>query len=499
MNHSLLLWPRATGFIQVAAATCACLGFVSTELSAQTPFLEFRYQFDSDRAPLVDSTRQNANLGLGQNGVEHRLGEPSLVGDGGFSIGLDAPGNNHPTGSYLTILDAPHPDTFSASIWIKPLLTGQTEAIFARDNIWWPSPCNFYCLYIDQSQSLVWKTGATETILSDVGTIEEGQLYHLVVTHLDSDGLDTGSADRSRLYVNGELIGETNDPAEIPSLDAIPDANDIFRLMWIGTLSSLGGFWGELDDFQFYSTELSAEQIAAMYANPGSLASFGDGGALLQPGDADQDLDFDQIDLVKVQIAAKYLSGQSATWGEGDWNGGRGPQGSPPPGNGRFDQLDIIAALGAGVYLTGPYAAVAAGGAQGDGQVSIGYNPSTGEVFVDAPSGVELTSVNIDSAGAIFTGAAAQNLGGSFDNDADGNIFKATFGASFGSIRFGNVARTGLSQEFLMNDLTVVGSLSGGGGLGSVDLIYVPEPSTAILVAIGAQAILIWPRRRRAE
>ena len=39
---------------------------------------------------------------------------------------------------------------------------------------------------------------------------------------------------------------------------------------------------------------------------------------------------------------------------------------------------------------------------------------------------MELTSINIDSAGSIFTGAAAENLGGSFDNDADNNIFKAT-------------------------------------------------------------------------
>ena len=38
------------------------------------------------------------------------------------------------------------------------------------------------------------------------------------------------------------------------------------------------------------------------------------GGTQLQPGDADMDLDFDQLDLVQVQIAAKYLSGQAATW-----------------------------------------------------------------------------------------------------------------------------------------------------------------------------------------
>ena len=96
-----------------------------------------------------------------------------------------------------------------------------------------------------------------------------------------------------------------------------------------------------------------------------------------------------------------------------------------------------------------------------------------------------MTSINIDSAAGIFTGDRAQNLGGSFDNDADNNIFKATFAGSFGSLSFGNVAQTGLSQEFVLNDLTVVGSLAGGGDLGDVDLIYVPESASAILLAVG--------------
>jgi hypothetical protein len=217
--------------------------------------------------------------------------------------------------------------------------------------------------------------------------------------------------------------------------------------------------------------------------------------ASLVAGDADQDLDFDQFDLVQVQQSAKYLTDQAATWGEGDWDGAPGGSpGAPPAGDGLFNQFDIIAAQQAAAYLTGPYAAVQAGGQRGDAQTSVVYDPSTGEVAVDAPSGVELTSINIDSAAGIFTGDAAQNLDGSFDNDADYNIFKATFGSSFGSLSFGGVAQSGLSEQFLLDDLSVVGSLAGGGDLGEVDLIYVPEPTSVLLLAAG---LIVWAVRLR--
>jgi hypothetical protein len=236
--------------------------------------------------------------------------------------------------------------------------------------------------------------------------------------------------------------------------------------------------------------------VVSIVGNPNAVSGTRFGGAVfqftlvplaqMQAGDADRDRDFDQLDLVRVQVAAKYLTGQPASWGEGDWNGAPGgSRDNPPVGNGLFDQLDIIAALQGGKYLTGPYAALAPGGSQGDGQTSIGYDAATGAVSVDAPAGVELTSINIDSAAGIFTGATAQNLGGSFDNDSDTNIFKATFGSSFGSLSFGNVAQAGLSQEFVLSDLNVVGSLAGGGDLGTVDLIYVPEPTALMLACLG--------------
>ena len=77
----------------------------------------------------------------------------------------------------------------------------------------------------------------------------------------------------------------------------------------------------------------------------------------LQAGDSDQDLDFDQVDVVHVLEAAKYLTGEPASWAEGDWDGAPGGSVDDPPlGDGVFDQEDIVAALRTGTYLTGPYA-----------------------------------------------------------------------------------------------------------------------------------------------
>ena len=217
-------------------------------------------------------------------------------------------------------------------------------------------------------------------------------------------------------------------------------------------------------------------------------------------GDANLDGSFDSVDLVEVLQASKYDMDELAGWSQGDWNRDM-----------RFDRLDIVAALQDGGYgqgplaasteqaasgnhQVGPFAAIGLGGSSGDGQTSIVYNPANGDLSLDAPAGVELTSINVDSVAGIFSGNPAQHLGGSFDNDSDGNIFKATFGSSFGSVAFGNVAQAGLSEEFVADDLTVVGSLAGGGDLGNVDLVYVPEPAALGLLAFGL--LIVLPRFR---
>ena len=292
--------------------------------------------------------------------------------------------------------------------------------------------------------------------------------------------------DMTAIYQNGELLLEGFDMREMEEIDEF--------VIGAGPEGDRRSYHGLIDDFGVFDTALSEEEIVKIM-NEGWAT---DTDPVLMAGDADQDLDFDQLDLVKVQVAAKYLSGTAATWGDGDWDGAPGGKpGEPPAGDGFFNQLDIISALSTNVYLTGPYAALANGdGKLGDGQTSLVYDTATGELKVDSPAGVDLTSINITSAGSKFIGDQPPVLDGAFDNFAADNVFKATFGGSFGDISFGNVLPPGLSSQDVVADLTAVGSLAGGGDLGDVDLVFIPEPSSLMLILLGVIALQFRARQR---
>ena len=390
------------------------------------------------------------------------------------------------TGNFVVV---PHDDIFnfgpeedfSIGYWVDAETT-DANIFIKRDggsnNPWWAMTASLD----EEDGTFRFEKGPVGPDFDNIGTntviVDDGWHHNVAVRR---DGV-------LELWVDGVLEATT---------DANHDMDNPDTDLVIGGWGS-ESLDGRIDEVFIFQADVALEEQDIQSIMNNGLEAFFGGAAGLQAGDADRDLDFDQLDLVQVQIAAKYLTGQPATWGEGDWDGAPGgTQDNPPPGNGLFDQLDIIEALTAGVYLTGPYAAIQSGGTRGDDQTSIVYDPRTGELGVDAPAGTELTSVNIDSAGEIFTGNPAQNLGGSFDNDADNNIFKATFGSSFGSLSFGNVAQSGLSEVFVLSDLTVVGSLAGGGDLGDVDLIYVPEPGCVVLTLLGAVSLVTVGHRRR--
>jgi hypothetical protein len=443
------------------------------EVLADTPWVY--YQFNETSGDIAADSSGNGRDG---EYVDVELGEPSAGAGLGTAIRLDGVSG---------LVNVPPLDFESDQLTIETWLNMDFITGNCCTSVFSPAGWEQGWLHYNLGDSgggrveFALNNGGPNDRWTEGGTLELEEWAHIASTYDKDEAL-------ARMFINGEEVD-----FDIPGFDT-PQTVTLIVEAQIGAWEDSRYVSGAIDEFAIYDSVLSPERIKSHFDNRDVLG----GETALRPGDADQDLDFDQLDLVQVQIAAKYLTGAAATWGEGDWDGAPGGMvGDPPAGNGLFDQLDIIAALNASIYLTGPYAAIAPGGNTGDGQTSIIYSPSTGEVGVDAPVGKELTSINIDSAASIFTGDAAQNLGGSFDNDADNNVFKATFGSSFGSLSFGSIAQAGLSKDFVLNDLTAVGSLSGGGDLGTVDLIYVPEPAAALLLAIGGVAGLLNVRRKR--
>ncbi len=167
--------------------------------------------------------------------------------------------------------------------------------------------------------------------------------------------------------------------------------------------------------------------------------------------------------------------------------------------------LRILALLA--IILPSPQfanARILPGGDRDDEQTSIVYDAQWGEVAVNAPVSTELTSISIYSANGIFSSDLPRCFA-KLCQDLDANtLFRATFGESFGDFSWGNVAQPRLEEQFLLDDLHVVGSLAGGAGLGDVDLIYipVPEPPPLLLVFLGSMGLFCWraltqvPRQR---
>ena len=124
---------------------------------------------------------------------------------------------------------------------------------------------------------------------------------------------------------------------------------------------------------------------------------------------------------------------------------------------------------------------------------SLIYNPDTGELSV--ASSHPLTSFGVVSKSGIFSGQIQVDaLSGDFDVQNEHDLFKATFGESFDRIDFGPVIPQGLSVDFLLADLEVVGTKEGGGTFDNAFLVNgLPEPSTAALAVLA----IIWVSIKR--
>jgi cyclophilin family peptidyl-prolyl cis-trans isomerase len=126
----------------------------------------------------------------------------------------------------------------------------------------------------------------------------------------------------------------------------------------------------------------------------------------------------------------------------------------------------------------------------GDISIQIGqdtfviYNSNSGKVSLD--SDVDLGTLELNSKSGIFTGNSALNLGGQFDVDTDTKIFKLSTDG-FGSLTFGNVAKTGLTEAQLVEDLRIAGS----GVPGPTGIVYSSDDVLITLQALDSSGTAI--------
>ena len=163
----------------------------------------------------------------------------------------------------------------------------------------------------------------------------------------------SGSFGRSQLITN-EVTGVRSvgvaDVDNDGDLDVVSASRQDDKLAWYENLDGLGSFGPQQviarseAPVYVFPTDLDQDDDIDLLAafHDEDVFSWFENGANSRPhaGDANEDLVFNQLDIVQVLAAGKYLTGQGATWREGDWNE-----------DGVFDQLDIVAALQSGKYV----------------------------------------------------------------------------------------------------------------------------------------------------
>ncbi len=160
-------------------------------------------------------------------------------------------------------------------------------------------------------------------------------------------------------------------------------------------------------------------------------------------------------------------------------------------------KLETLAAFAVGVMLwfcAAVRAEVPLGGRVGDDVVSLIYNPANGNLSLDS-AGKTLTTLQVTSASGVFTGRKPAQLNGDFDVYVPGKLFMMD-PEGFGDEEFGFTVLPGLDAG-LARDLSIDGSVHGGGNLGAPDLIIVPEPAAVALVGLGLLSLVGVARRPR--
>lgn len=239
---------------------------------AYGPPLLAQYRMDETSGTvLVDDSGTSPNALLQIREAPFGFGKPSLLPTGdGTAIHL-LPADDSTKGNFAFVKVA-HLPTVSYSLWFKPEAKGTPRTLLHRSS-------NFslvgtqYSLYLTSGGQLVFEVNSAPAVQTEDGAIVDGETYHVAITHSDGDGFADGNtaATRTRLYVNGSLISEVAAPDAQGFTDY--QLNATAEGLYIGSATAAGeGFSGDMDDLQIYSVELTPDQVAGMYHQPGKTA-----------------------------------------------------------------------------------------------------------------------------------------------------------------------------------------------------------------------------------
>ena len=258
------------------------------------------WQFDADASPQPDSS------GNGHDGELE--GDITWVNDGERGGVMEFDGDD----DYLDVEDTDKLSIvgdMTMATWFNPFDLFTYRSIMGKTGdteLNHPAPYDFYTMPDSGILRSYFGNGNTQDGSATVDSLDpmEPETWQHIAVTVTEDGEVTQ-------YLNGE---DNTDGIDVSATLR----EDLDQNLLIGTRGDLFvDMFGRLDDVALFDEVLTEEQIQTIMG--GDFSEFGVGGAArLQAGDADQDYDFDQLDLVQVQIAGKYLVDQPATWGEGD-------------------------------------------------------------------------------------------------------------------------------------------------------------------------------------
>jgi hypothetical protein len=233
------------------------------------------YDFDENTDLAADLTADGNNLIYGGSFSGPVLSSDSII-SGGAAVWFNGGGFLTPSSNLLATLAG----NFSLSLWVKTTQSIAGDTAPANNGAGIVSAdvqngtTNDLIPMALTGGAIGFETGSdtVDDTLNSATDINDGNYHHVVVTRNQATG-------EKQIYIDGEF--NTNDIAATGLLNAP-------QLITIGALANAGnpdptspeysgynGFVGLLDDIQIYSRVISSNEVAALYAKPGSNATNG--------------------------------------------------------------------------------------------------------------------------------------------------------------------------------------------------------------------------------